>query len=91
LEASKNTNKTGILVSPTYAGGTYCFSAWYNMYGRDMGSLSFEIIKGGHKHTLMSTHGGHGDKWIHFQRRINIPSSKPFQVSVFIQELDFTN
>lgn len=91
MEASENTNKTGILVSPMYAGGTYCFSAWYNMYGRDMGSLSFAIIKGGHKHILMSTHGGHGDKWIHFQRQINIPSSKPFQVSVFIQELDFIN
>ena len=83
LEASKNTNKTAILVSPTYAGGTYCFSAWYNMYGHEMGYLYFKTIKRGHIHTLRSIHGNHRDKWIYFQAQIKMQNSTPFQVSIF--------
>ena len=83
LEASGNKNKNAIIVSPTYTTGTYCFSAWYNMYGHEMGYLYFEMLVGGRKHALRSFHGDHGDKWNHFQAQINMRGSTPFQVSGF--------
>jgi len=83
LEATGNTNKTAILVSPSYTPGDYCFSAWYNMYGHEMGYMYFEIKMRGLKHTLRSIHGHHGDQWIHFQQHISMADSTPFQVSGF--------
>lgn len=79
MEASGNANKNAILVSPMYQAGTYCFSAWFNMYGHEMGYIYFELLVHGRKHALRSYHGDHGDRWMHFQAQINMHSSQ-FQV-----------
>ncbi|XP_052069170.1 meprin A subunit beta-like [Mytilus californianus] len=82
LEASGQTNKNAIIVSPQYQPGTYCFSAWFNMYGHEMGYIYFELLIGSRKHAMRSYHGDHGDRWIHFQTQINVHGSHAFSFQI---------
>lgn len=72
MEASGHYHQRAILESSTYSPGYYCFSAWYNMNGNTMGTLTFNLVENGHKYTFKRVSGDHHDVWYHVRVGINV-------------------
>ncbi|XP_053395397.1 MAM and LDL-receptor class A domain-containing protein 1-like isoform X2 [Mercenaria mercenaria] len=45
-------------------GQTWCFSFWYNMYGRTIGSLTVYISDGKSKNSIWTINGNQGTSWL---------------------------
>ncbi|KAJ8319101.1 hypothetical protein KUTeg_004192 [Tegillarca granosa] len=72
MESSGHYHQRAILESGTYTPGYYCFSAYYNMNGNTMGTLTFNLVENGHKYTFKHVSGNHHDVWYHFRVGINV-------------------
>ena len=60
-----------------------CFTFYYHMYGRDMGSLRVNLrFKNGTEVNRWNITGNQGDRWQ--SARISVENPEDFQVSVYI-------
>lgn len=73
-----NGTKSEIISTTVNLDGTFCFTFWYHMYGKDMGTLNVYIQSGNTTIKYWSHSGDQGDNWkfVNF----NILSLDPYRI-----------
>ena len=85
VEASGHSRQVAKLDSKEYAGGHYCLSFYYHMYGSNMGTLKLNAVFFSH-HTQYSTHtlktwsGNQGNAWHGINMNLNIQTNAQWKV-----------
>ena len=92
LEASaprRQGDKTWLVSATFPATSGQCFSFWYNMNGRNIGTLNIYVkYSTGGNTSLWTLSGDHGDKWLNGQAPV--VSNVKYQVSVLIISCNYT-
>nr|BAC16239.1 myosinase-II [Todarodes pacificus] len=73
VNAFKNYNSVAKIQSPEITPGDHCFTFWYHMYGRDIGSLNVNLVNKGLSWTLKRLVGEQGNEWKQMKVHIQAP------------------
>lgn len=73
VNSFRNYHSVAKIRSPKISPGTYCLSFWYHMHGRDMGSLTVNLVRNGITWKIQSLKGEQGNEWKEMRVLVQAP------------------